>query len=152
MFKNVKTQLFNSRGVVKWAYFQKKVECSFNTMPIRTGAQPPRGPTLAYPSHCNRMHPLSCYLHVWRHLPGVPPWILCTIQLGYTLQFCRNPPCFDGVHLTAVNSSLEASVLLQEVSSLLLKGAIEEVSSSDVNRSFFSHYFLVPKKDGAYFF
>ncbi len=29
-FKNCKTQLFYSRGVVKWAYFQKKVECSFN--------------------------------------------------------------------------------------------------------------------------
>ncbi len=28
-FKNGKSQLFNSRGGVKWAYFQK-VECSFN--------------------------------------------------------------------------------------------------------------------------
>ncbi len=28
-FKNGQTQLFNSRGVGKWAYFQKKVECSF---------------------------------------------------------------------------------------------------------------------------
>ncbi len=28
--KNGKTQLFNSRGDVKWACFQKKVECSFN--------------------------------------------------------------------------------------------------------------------------
>jgi len=29
-FKNGKTQLFNSGGVVKWAYFQKKVEYPFN--------------------------------------------------------------------------------------------------------------------------
>lgn len=68
------------------------------------------------------------------------PWILRTIQ------FCHNPPCFDGV-LTAINSTLEASVLLQEVPSLLLKG-IEEVPSSDVNHSFFSHYLLDLKKDG----
>jgi len=29
--KMVKTQLFNSGGVVKWAYFQKKVEYPFKT-------------------------------------------------------------------------------------------------------------------------
>jgi len=28
-FENGKTQLFNSEGVVKWAYFQKKVEYPF---------------------------------------------------------------------------------------------------------------------------
>jgi len=28
-FENGKTQLFNSGGVVKWAYFQKKVEYPF---------------------------------------------------------------------------------------------------------------------------
>jgi len=31
-FENSKTQLFNSGGVVKWAYFQKKVEYPFNTL------------------------------------------------------------------------------------------------------------------------
>jgi len=31
-FKNGKTQLFNSGGVVKWAHFQKKVEYPFNFM------------------------------------------------------------------------------------------------------------------------
>ncbi len=63
---------------------------------------------------------------------------------------CSQPPTprFNGVLLTAVNSANEASVLQQEVSSLLLKGAIEEVPSSDLNRGFFSWYFLVPKKDG----
>ncbi len=47
-----------------------------------------------------------------------------------------------------LNSANKASVLQQEVSSLLLKGAIEEFSSSDLHRGFFSQYFLVPKKDG----
>ncbi len=57
-------------------------------------------------------------------------------------------PRFDGVHLTVVNSASKASVLRQELSSLLQKGAIEEVPQSDIERGFFSRYFLVPKRDG----
>ncbi len=45
------------------------------------------------------------------------------------------PPRFDGVHLTVVNSASKASVLQQELSSLLQKGAIEEVPQSDVGSS-----------------
>ncbi len=71
-----------------------------------------------------------------------------TIPTGYTLQFGKNPPRFDGVHLTVVNSTAKASVLQQELSSLLQKGAIEEVPQSEVERGFFSRYFLVPKRDG----
>ncbi len=41
-----------------------------------------------------------------------------------------------------------ASVLHQELSSLLLKGAIEDVPQSDLEQGFFSRYFLVPKRDG----
>ncbi len=66
---------------------------------------------------------------------------------GYILQFGRNPSRFNGVHLTVVSSASKASVLHQELSSLLLKGAIEEVPQSDLKLSFFSCYFLVPKKD-----
>ncbi len=39
-------------------------------------------------------------------------------------------------------------MLQQELSSLLLKGAIEEVPQSDIKQGFFIHYFLVPKRDG----
>ncbi len=67
---------------------------------------------------------------------------------SYTLHFGKNPPRFDGVHLTVVNSASKASVLQQELSSLLQKGAIEEVLQSEVERGFFSRYFLVPKRDG----
>ncbi len=42
------------------------------------------------------------------------------------------PPRFDRVHLTVVNSASKASVLRQELSSLLQKGAIEEVPQSDI--------------------
>ncbi len=92
--------------------------------------------------------PLSHFLHEWERLPGVSLWVLRTIRSGYTLQFGRNSPRFDGVHLTVVNSASKASVLQQELSSLLQKGAIEEVPQLDVERGFFSCYFLVQKMDG----
>ncbi len=91
---------------------------------------------------------LSHFLHEWERLPGVSLWVLRTIRSGYTLQFGRNPPRFDGVQLTVVNSASKASVLQQELSSLLWKGAIEEVPQSDVERGLFSRYFLIPKRDG----
>ncbi len=93
--------------------------------------------------------PLSHFLHEWERLPGVSLWVLRTIRTGYTLQFGKNTPRFDGVHLTVVNSASKASVLQQELFSLLQKGAIEEVPQSEVERGFFSRYFLVPKRDGA---
>ncbi len=94
------------------------------------------------------MIPLSHFLHEWERLPGVSLWVLRTIRTGYTLQFGKNPPRFDGVHLTVVNSAAKASVLQQELSSLLQKGAIEEVPQSEVERGFLGRYFLVPKRDG----
>ncbi len=93
--------------------------------------------------------PLSHFFHEWKHLPGVSLWVLRTIRSSYTLQFGRNPPRFDGVHLTVVNSASKASVLRQELSSFLQKGAIEEVPQSDIEQGFFSRYFLVPKRDGS---
>ncbi len=94
--------------------------------------------------------PPSHFIHEWERLPGVSLWVLRTIRSGYTLQFGRNPPRFDGVQLTVVNSTSKASVPQQELSSLLQKGAIEEIPQSDIERGFFSRYFLVPKRDVAW--
>ncbi len=58
------------------------------------------------------------------------------------------PRSFDGVQLTVVNGASKASVLQQELFSLLLKGAIEEVPQLDIEQGFFSCYILVPKRDG----
>ncbi len=83
-----------------------------------------------------------------------------SVYQGYTFGFSAQfgpvthfslaaiPPHFDGVHLTVVSSASKASVLQQELLSLLLKGAIEEVPKSDLEQGFFSRYFLVPKRDG----
>ncbi len=92
--------------------------------------------------------PLSHFIHEWERLPGVSLWVLRTVRSGYTLQFGRNPPRFNGVQLTVVNSASKASVLQQELPSLLQKGAIEEIPQPDIEQVFFSHYFLVPKMDG----
>ncbi len=99
------------------------------------------------PQH-DTLLPLSHLFHEWERLPGVSLWVLRTVRSGYTLQFGRNPRRFDGVQLTVVNSASKASVLQQDLSSLLLKGAIEEVPQSDIEQGFFSRYFLVPKRDG----
>ncbi len=105
-------------------------------------------PTQECLPHHNTPLPLSHFFHELERLPGVSPWVPRTVWSGYTLKFCRNPPRFDGVHLTVISSTLKASVLQQDLSSLLLKGAIEEVPQSDLEPGFFSRYFLVPKRDG----
>ncbi len=50
--------------------------------------------------------------------------------------------------LPTIVSSKETTVLRQKVSSRLRKGAIEEVHPSQTESSFYSQYFVVPKKDG----
>ncbi len=92
--------------------------------------------------------PLSHFLHEWERLPGVSLWVLRTIRTLHSSVWKKIPPRFDGVLLTVVNSASKASVLQQELSSLLQKGAIEELPQSVVERGFFSRYFLVPKRDG----
>ncbi len=78
-------------------------------------------PSQVCPPQHDTLLPLSHFIHEWEHLPGVSLWVLCTVQSGYTLQFGRNPPPprFNGVQLTVVNSASKASVLQQELSSLL---------------------------------
>ncbi len=48
-------------------------------------------PTLVSPLIHFTPSPLSAFLHTWRDLPGVSPWILRTIKFGYTLQFAPPP-------------------------------------------------------------
>ncbi len=105
-------------------------------------------PTQVCLPHHNTPLPLSHFFHEWEHLQGVSLWVLRTVRSGYTLRFGRNPPRFDGVHLKVVSSTSKSSVLQLELSSLLLKGAIEELPQSDLEQGFFSSYFLEPKRDG----
>ena len=52
------------------------------------------------------------------------PWVVGTILGGYKLHFRRRPPWFRGVRVTALPGDFKGEVLLQEIASLLGKGAV----------------------------
>lgn len=76
--------------------------------------------------------------------------MVLTLSKGYSLQFGRRPPTFNGVRTTVVGDPLRSQALSQEVSQLLEKGAIECVPASARRRGFYSSYFLVTKQDGGF--
>ncbi len=96
-------------------------------MSLPSGGRLDRGPHVGIP--LDKFHSVISVLHTgriyWECRPGF------FVRFSSVTHFnLLATPRFNGVLLTAVNSASEASVLQQEVSSLLLKGAIEEVSSS----------------------
>ncbi len=92
--------------------------------------------------------PLSQFTEAWKALPGVSEWVMKSIKNGYTLQFFRRPPRFNSVLMSTVQER-NASVLREEIHNFLAKRAVEAVPLTDRESGFYSHYFLVPKKDGA---
>ncbi len=69
------------------------------------------------------------------------------IEWGYTLQFRRRPPRFNGV-VQSLTSPRNAQALRQEIGCLLEKGAVERVPPNELESGFYSRYFVVPKRDG----
>ena len=67
---------------------------------------------------------------------------------AYRLQFRCRPRVARSPIFTTVANHLQAQTLQMELSTLLEKGTIGEVESSDRQAGFFSRYFLIPKKDG----
>ena len=67
---------------------------------------------------------------------------------GYTIEFLKEPPPFQGIRWTRVNSEESQNILLKEITSLLSKDAIEVVSPNCSQEGFYSTLFLVPKKGG----
>ncbi|XP_073721072.1 uncharacterized protein [Misgurnus anguillicaudatus] len=94
-----------------------------------------------------KLIPLSESLAAWKLLPGISGWVISTVHLGYRIQFIRRPPRFNGVIFTSVRPE-RTQILLQEIQSLLMKGAIEHVPLPERESGYYSRYFLVPKKDG----
>ncbi|XP_042583419.1 uncharacterized protein LOC109076134 [Cyprinus carpio] len=91
-------------------------------------------------SKVERLKPLAEYWATWRRLPDISQWVLRTVRHGYTIQFWKGPPPFSKVLPTTVCPG-EASILSQEIVSLLEKGAVEEVPPTQI-------VLLCPKKDG----
>lgn len=86
-------------------------------------------------------------LHCWR-TRTTDPWVLSTLTEGYSIQFSRRPPCFQGVIDTTMGRPEKALILRGEIGTLLEKGAISAVNGSRQQGGFYSTYFLIPKKDG----
>ncbi len=95
---------------------------------------------------CSPPRPLSQFTEAWQALPGVSEWVMKSIKNGYTLQFFRRPPRFNGVLMSTVREQ-NASVLREEIHNLLARRAVETVPLTDHESGFYSRYFLVPKKD-----
>ncbi|XDV41908.1 hypothetical protein PO909_010689 [Leuciscus waleckii] len=106
-----------------------------------------------YPAQCSgrdpeAIRPLAMHAEAWEAIPGVSEWVLNIVKRVYSLQFARRPPRFRARTETRVNTEA-AHLLHTEIAKLLCKGAIERVHPSLTETSFYSRYFLVPKKDGA---
>jgi len=69
------------------------------------------------------------------------------IYCGMIYCYIVYTPSYNGVLFTVVHPK-QALVMEQEVKALLEKEAIEQVYSSDRESGFYSHYFIVPKRDG----
>jgi hypothetical protein len=89
---------------------------------------------------------LSRHLAAWEEFP-CNTFVKEVLQQGHSLPFLSNPPTFRGVRETPLSGDY-ASVLPDEVASLLAKGAVEEVSQEEAYQGWYGHYFLVKKKSG----
>ncbi|XP_073720453.1 uncharacterized protein [Misgurnus anguillicaudatus] len=94
-----------------------------------------------------RLVPLIENLAAWKLLPNVSQWVLQIIEKGYKIQFCNQPPQFNGVLSTIVGAG-QTLTMEQEVETLLCKEAIECVPPHNRESGYYSRYFIVPKKDG----
>ncbi len=86
-------------------------------------------------------------MRAWKVNPGISHWPLSVIEQGYTLQFRRRPPRFNGV-VQSLTSPRNAQALRPEIGCLLEKGAVERVPPNELESGFYSRYFVVPKRDG----
>ncbi len=66
------------------------------------------------------------------------PLVLDIIEKGYMIQFRRRPPSFSGVHMTIVKDPVQAQILTNEITNLLLKKAIVQISTSEQLTGFYS--------------
>ncbi len=95
----------------------------------------------------NPLKPLCEFMSAWEVIPGISRWLLGVIERGFTLQFRRRPPRFNGV-VQCLTLPWNAQVLRREVCCVLEKRAVEQVPPSELESGFYSRYFVVPKRDG----
>ncbi len=114
--------------------------------PLSSAGPHPTRVIAAHPT-TEPLKPLSQFISAWEVIPGISRWLLNVIEQGYTLQFRRRPPRFNGV-VQSLTSPRNAQALRQEIGCLLEKGAVERVPPHELESGFYSRYFVVPKRDG----
>lgn len=76
------------------------------------------------------------------------PWVLVTVTKGHKLQFVIKPPPFNGI-ISSVETGDSARVLEVQIASLLeIKDYKMSFGIEEIQKGFYSCYFLIPKKDG----
>ncbi len=123
---------------------------SINAVPLappQCSAGPHPTQVIAAHPTTEQLKPLRQFISAWRVIPGISRWLLNVIERGYTLQFRRRPPRFNGV-VQSLTSPRNAQALRQEIGCLLEKGAVERVPPHELESGFYSRYFVVPKRDG----
>lgn len=85
---------------------------------------------------------LTPFLTTWK-MTTSNAWVLNILPFGYAIEFSSTPPTAP---LLRTPSS---PTLRQEITSLLQKDAIEELPFHLADPRFYSHYFIVPPKDGS---
>ncbi len=117
---------------------------SINAAPLappQSSAGPPPTQVIAAHPTTKLLKPLCQFMNAWKVIPGISRWLLSVIERGYTLQFRRRPPRFNGV-VQSLTLPRNAQALRQE------KGAVERVPPNELESGFYSRYFVVPKRDG----
>ncbi len=112
--------------------------------PPQSSAGPPPIQVIAAHPTTKPLKPLCQFMSAWKVIPGISRWLLSVIERGYTLQFRRRPPRFNGV--SNIASKCPGSETRD--SCLLEKGAVERVPPNELESGFYSRYFVVPKRDG----
>ncbi len=123
---------------------------SINAVPLappQCSAGPHPTQVIAAHPTTEQLKPLRQFISAWKVIPGISRWLLNVIERGYTLQFRRRPPRFNGV-VQSLTSPRNAQALRQEIGCLLEKGAVERVPPHELESGFYSRYFVVPKRDG----
>ncbi len=73
---------------------------SINVAPLalpQSSAGPPPTQVIAAHPTTKLLKPLCQFMSAWKVIPGISRWLLSVIERGYTLQFRRRPPRFNGV-------------------------------------------------------
>ena len=88
------------------------------------------------------------YIDIWKEKLSATNFVLETIS-GYQIPFTSPPPILlpSESSFTVLTNNAEAELVNEEVSSMLAKGAIEEIPPSP---GCYSRLFVVPKKDGGF--